>query len=143
MTKAFDDKVDIITMSLGSVLGWSEYGMDVIASRIAAQGVFVSVAAGNDGSDGMMNAETPASGLNVAAVGSVDSPYFFGWTAETDTKQEIVIPLCALISSTTWVQNASLGRGQFISPRRQTPILLQMPATHCPQIHPISPSTLS
>lgn len=49
LLKAYNDKHDIITMSIGDpTVGWSEGGVGVVASRIAATGVVVTAASGKD-----------------------------------------------------------------------------------------------
>lgn len=45
---AVEDGQDILTLSLGEVDGWTESSSSVVASRIAASGKVVTVAAGND-----------------------------------------------------------------------------------------------
>jgi hypothetical protein len=42
--------MDILTLSLGGANGWTESASEVVASKIAARGVIVTIAAGNDGS---------------------------------------------------------------------------------------------
>ena len=78
---AFEAGVDIISMSIGGAEGWPEHPTAVVASRIARQGVFVSIAAGNDGQQGLLYASSPAAGLDVNAAASVESTDFFAWIA--------------------------------------------------------------
>ena len=77
-------------MSLGETNGWSEAPQDVVAGRIAEMGVFVSVAAGNDGAMGMFDASSPASGTGVTAVASVDNIASVAYTARTNLNQTLV-----------------------------------------------------
>ena len=90
MVQAFSDGVNIISMSLGETDGWSETAQDVVAARIAERGVFVSVAAGNDGEMGMFDASSPASGTGVTAVASVDNIANVAYTARTNLNQTLV-----------------------------------------------------
>lgn len=72
LIRAYNDGMDILTLSLGGVNGWSESSTSVVASRIAAQGRVVTVAAGNDGPYGSWYTSSPGDGLNVISVASVD-----------------------------------------------------------------------
>jgi hypothetical protein len=44
----YRDGQDILTLSLGGADGWTESSTSVVASRIAASGKIVTIAAGND-----------------------------------------------------------------------------------------------
>ncbi|KAI5861047.1 subtilisin-like protein [Durotheca rogersii] len=70
---AFEDGSDIISCSAGDDSGWSSDPWAIAASRIAAAGVPVVVAPGNSGHLGLWYPSTPASGINVTAVGSVEN----------------------------------------------------------------------
>ncbi|KAI1502592.1 peptidase [Biscogniauxia marginata] len=70
---AFEDGSDIISCSAGDDSGWASEPWAVAASRIAAAGVPVIVAPGNSGNSGLWNPSTPASGVNVTAIGSVEN----------------------------------------------------------------------
>ena len=48
LLKGADDGMDILTLSLGGADGWTEGTSTVIASKIAASGKIVTIAAGND-----------------------------------------------------------------------------------------------
>lgn len=87
MARAFDDKVDIVTMSLGEAEGWPEEITTTVANRLVDQGIFVSIAAGNEGQAGLFDASGPGSGRNVLVVGEVDNiviPQFTALTSEGD-----------------------------------------------------------
>ncbi|KAG5986102.1 hypothetical protein E4U52_000582, partial [Claviceps spartinae] len=60
--KAFEDGANIITASLGEADGWSEDPWALTASRIVKSGVPVTVAAGNDGQNGLFFLNGGASG---------------------------------------------------------------------------------
>ncbi|KAG8937484.1 hypothetical protein FRC00_005016, partial [Tulasnella sp. 408] len=78
MLRAHEDRHDIISMSVGtSRVGWSEGAVARIASRIAASGVVVTVAAGNDGQYGAFYVASPSTGKNVISVASVESTQLF------------------------------------------------------------------
>ncbi|KAI1334251.1 peptidase S8/S53 domain-containing protein [Xylariaceae sp. FL0016] len=68
--RAFDDGADIISASLGETSGFTSNAWAVVASRMVDQGVFVSIAIGNDGQDGPFLASNGASGVNVLTVGA-------------------------------------------------------------------------
>ena len=71
--RAFTDGNDIISMSLGGPVGWTESVSAVLSSRVAKAGRIVTIAAGNEGADGAFYASGPGSGIDVIAVGSVDN----------------------------------------------------------------------
>lgn len=81
LIKAFADAhaegVDIITASIGGVSGWSEDPWAVAVERIVKAGTPCTIAAGNDGAEGLFYASGAADGVGAIAVGSVnnlDSP---------------------------------------------------------------------
>ncbi|TKW56871.1 Minor extracellular protease vpr [Colletotrichum tanaceti] len=71
--RAFEDGSDIISCSAGYHTGFANDPWGIAASRIVAQGVPVIVSPGNSGSDGMFMAASPATGVEVTAVGSVEN----------------------------------------------------------------------
>ncbi|KAG8915766.1 hypothetical protein FRC01_003515 [Tulasnella sp. 417] len=75
MLRAYHDRHDIISLSLGSEAGWSEGATGVVASRIAATGVVVTVAAGNSGQYGAFEVSSPSTGKNVISVASVENAH--------------------------------------------------------------------
>ncbi|KLU82745.1 minor extracellular protease vpr [Magnaporthiopsis poae ATCC 64411] len=70
---AFDAGSDIITSSTGILGGWEDDPWSLTATRIAAAGVPILIAAGNDGENGMAQSSNPAAGRGVASVASVDN----------------------------------------------------------------------
>ncbi|KAK1224337.1 hypothetical protein PQX77_012766 [Marasmius sp. AFHP31] len=76
LLQADQDGNDIITISLGGPSGWSSSAWSVAASRMAEKGRIVTVAAGNEGSDGPWFPGKPGSGNQVISVASVDTPQF-------------------------------------------------------------------
>lgn len=123
-TKAYEDGADIITASIGGVNGWTEEAWSVAVSRIVAAGTPCTLAAGNDGSEGLFYGSSAADGVGVTAVGSVDntqSPVFttYGeYTVDGATNEEfgyeesalgmpnVTLPLVAISYDTTVVDDA-------------------------------------
>ncbi|KAI0470460.1 peptidase S8/S53 domain-containing protein [Xylariaceae sp. FL0804] len=73
---AFDSGADIISASLGETSGFTTNAWAVVASRMVEQGVFVSIAIGNDGEDGPFLASNGASGKNVLTVAASEPGQF-------------------------------------------------------------------
>ncbi|TFK50631.1 subtilisin-like protease [Heliocybe sulcata] len=73
LLRGYNDGMDILTLSLGGVEGWTESSSAVVASRIAGQGRVVTIAAGNDGAYGSWYASSPGTGVDVISVGSVNN----------------------------------------------------------------------
>ncbi|KAH7104321.1 subtilisin-like protein [Auriculariales sp. MPI-PUGE-AT-0066] len=73
LLRAYSDGNDVINLSLGGINGWTSDPLSVVASRIAAKGRVVAVAAGNEGEFGAFYGSTPAAGKDVIAVASVDN----------------------------------------------------------------------
>lgn len=90
MSRAFVDGVQIISMSLGILDGWSEDPEVIIASRLADRGVFMSIAAGNGGNVGLFAASSPAVGPDAVAVASVDAGSLVGWQGLTAQNKTFV-----------------------------------------------------
>jgi subtilisin family serine protease len=93
LTRAFDDGVQIISMSIGGVNGWSEDPLTVVANRIVSNGVFLSIAGGNEGISGLFEGSGPATASEVAAVGSINNIADFAFVALTQLGREIVFPI--------------------------------------------------
>ncbi|KZV95486.1 subtilisin-like protease [Exidia glandulosa HHB12029] len=70
---AHKDDCQVITLSLGSPDGWSSSATSVVASRLAAEGRVVTIAAGNRGAAGAFYSFAPANGEGVISVASVDN----------------------------------------------------------------------
>ncbi|KAI0319168.1 pyrolysin [Amylostereum chailletii] len=67
------DGQDILTLSIGGPDGWTESSSSVVASRIAASGKVVTIAAGNEGSSGSWYSSSPSNGINAISVASVEN----------------------------------------------------------------------
>ncbi|TFK44150.1 pyrolysin [Crucibulum laeve] len=67
------DGNDIMTLSLGGADGWTESSSSVVASRLAAAGKILTIAAGNDGASGSWYTSSPGNGIDVISVASVDN----------------------------------------------------------------------
>ncbi|KAG9090880.1 hypothetical protein FRC06_000845 [Ceratobasidium sp. 370] len=89
LLRADKDGNDIITLSLGGASGWTEGASGVVASRIARSGRIVTVAAGNDGDFGSWYASSPATGLDVISVGSVENTIINVQNATVSTGHQI------------------------------------------------------
>ena len=61
-----------MTLSLGGPDGWTESAGNVVASRIAASGKVVTIAAGNEGAEGSWYTSSPGNGIDVISVASID-----------------------------------------------------------------------
>ncbi|KAG8901449.1 hypothetical protein FRC01_009845, partial [Tulasnella sp. 417] len=73
LLRAYKDGNDILSLSLGGPQGWTSAATAVVASRIAAKGRIVSIAAGNEGAFGSWYASSPGSGVDVISVASVQN----------------------------------------------------------------------
>ncbi|KAL2877042.1 hypothetical protein SGCOL_007663 [Colletotrichum sp. CLE4] len=70
--RAYDDGMDVITASIGGRGGFANNAWAVVASRIAAEGVVVTIGAGNSGNGGAYYASTGSSGEYVLSVASAE-----------------------------------------------------------------------
>lgn len=70
---AYEAGADIISASIGGPSGWSEEPWAVAVSRIVANGVPCTVAAGNEGDLGLFYTSTASDGKGVTSVASVDN----------------------------------------------------------------------
>ncbi|RSL72417.1 hypothetical protein CEP53_001123 [Fusarium sp. AF-6] len=118
---AFEDGSDIISYSAS---GWANDPWGIAASRIASEGVSVMVAPGNSGSSGLFLTASPAAGVNVNAVGSVENtinPLLLtaaSYTVDKDTgsfgfldggpgfTENVTLPLWAVSNDTTSTNDA-------------------------------------
>ncbi|KAG8936970.1 hypothetical protein FRC02_009107 [Tulasnella sp. 418] len=73
LLRAYKDGNDILSLSLGGAQGWTSAVTAVVASRIAAAGRIVTIAAGNDGQYGSWYASAPGTGKDVISVASVEN----------------------------------------------------------------------
>ncbi|VUC32513.1 unnamed protein product [Clonostachys rosea] len=71
--QAHEEGADVINASLGSDRGFTEQPIAIVVSKIAAEGVFVSVAAGNSGDHGSFYSSSGGNGLESFAVGSAEA----------------------------------------------------------------------
>jgi subtilisin family serine protease len=93
LSRAFADGAQVLSLSLAAPNGWSEDPDNVVVQRIADKGVFVSIAAGNDGAGGIFELSTPAASLGAIAVASVHNIDFVSWNAVLGNGSLIVCPL--------------------------------------------------
>ncbi|KZZ91714.1 subtilisin-like serine protease PR1C [Moelleriella libera RCEF 2490] len=71
--QAYQDGANIITASIGGPSGWAEEPWAAVVSRIVEKGVPCTLAAGNEGAQGIFYASTAADGRRVAAIASFDN----------------------------------------------------------------------
>ena len=119
--QAYQDGSDIITASIGGAKGWSEDPWSVVASRIVAAGVPVTISAGNSGDAGVFYASSAADGKRVTAVASIDNteePFVItGGVFSADGKKEESFgymdgtPAFANISLSLWAASNSSDAG--------------------------------
>ncbi|KAK0560641.1 hypothetical protein OC844_003642 [Tilletia horrida] len=81
MQKAYEDKVDVISMSVAGLSGWPEDVTARLASRIVDLDIPFVAANGNDGQMGLFYASHPASARGATGVGSVQNKLLSGWSA--------------------------------------------------------------
>lgn len=123
-TKAYEDGADVITASIGGINGWTEQAWSVAVSRIVAAGTPCTLAAGNDGSEGMFYGSSAADGIGVIAVGSIDNtelPVFttygtyvvdnstngqFGYEESSAGMPAVTLPVVAVSYDTTVADDA-------------------------------------
>lgn len=72
LLRGYNDGNDILNLSLGGPDGWTESSSSVIASRIAGLGTVVVMAAGNFGASGSWYTQSPANGVDVISIASLD-----------------------------------------------------------------------
>ncbi len=72
LLRGVDDNVDILTLSLGGVDGWTENSAAVVASRIVDSGKVITISAGNDGSYGSWYSSSPGNSIGAISVASID-----------------------------------------------------------------------
>ncbi|KAF8714638.1 Subtilisin-like protein, partial [Rhizoctonia solani] len=89
LLRAHADGNDVINLSLGESNGWTESLVSVVASRIAREGRIVTIATGNDGEYGAWYASTPATGVDVISVGSVDNVILYQQNATVSDGRNI------------------------------------------------------
>ncbi|KAJ7238980.1 subtilisin-like protease [Mycena rebaudengoi] len=73
LLRAVKDGADVLNLSLGGPNGWTESASSVVASRIAATGKIVAIAASNEGTSGSWFTSSPGNGISVISVGSSDN----------------------------------------------------------------------
>ncbi|CAF3054778.1 unnamed protein product [Rotaria sp. Silwood2] len=70
---AFKNGAHIITASMGGPSGWPDDAWAIVISRIVKAGVSCTVAAGNDGNEGLFYGSSGASAIGAIAVASIDN----------------------------------------------------------------------
>ncbi|KAH6897589.1 pyrolysin [Coprinopsis sp. MPI-PUGE-AT-0042] len=73
LLRAVKDGVDVINISIGGRDGWTRATGSVVASRIAATGKVIAIAAGNEGLSGAFYSSGPANAIDAISVASVEN----------------------------------------------------------------------
>jgi subtilisin family serine protease len=81
MERAYNDKMQVLNMSIGSPYDWPQSPTAVAASRLVEKGMVVVASIGNNGANGLYAAGAPGLGADVIGVASFDNtdvylPYF-------------------------------------------------------------------
>lgn len=74
--QAYEDGADVINASIGGPGGWPEDAWAAAASRIAEQGVFIAISAGNSGNEGVWYPSSGDMGNAVTAVASITTEQY-------------------------------------------------------------------
>ncbi|KZW03553.1 subtilisin-like protease [Exidia glandulosa HHB12029] len=99
MLRAYADGMDVITMSLGATVGFSNYVTGDVASKLADRGKIVTAAAGNSGEVGNWYTSSPAAAKSVISVASTDNtaaPAQKALVSGVDRKQVVYFGLAPL-----------------------------------------------
>lgn len=70
---AYEDRADVINMSLGASFQWPRYPTGVAADRMVQRGIVVATSAGNSGGSGMYAGGAPSVASRVMAVSSFEN----------------------------------------------------------------------
>lgn len=73
---AYEEGADVINASIGGPGGWPEDAWAAAASRIADQGVFIAISAGNSGDEGIWYPSSGDVGHSVTAVASITTEQY-------------------------------------------------------------------
>ncbi|PVG01025.1 subtilisin-like protease [Serendipita vermifera] len=85
LLRAHKDKADVMNLSLGEASGWSSSPSSVVASRLAQKGYVMCISAGNDGAEGAWYSSSPANGVDIISVASVDNTIVYWQRANVST----------------------------------------------------------
>ncbi|GAA6060985.1 hypothetical protein JCM10212_000671 [Sporobolomyces blumeae] len=77
LMRGYRDNVNIMSLSIAGGIGWLDISpSQILIEFLTAKGINVVVAGGNDGTEGLFFADSPAATVGGIAVGSVDPTYF-------------------------------------------------------------------
>lgn len=93
--RAFADGADVITTSIGALVGWQDNALAAVASRIVRQGVIMTMSAGNNGADGAFYGGEGGSGDDALAVASVQAD------VSPATRYQLTVTLDGVSNTTT------------------------------------------
>ncbi|GAA5979678.1 hypothetical protein JCM5350_003809 [Sporobolomyces pararoseus] len=90
LMRGYSDGVDIMSLSIAGGVGWLDISpSQILIEFLTAKGIHVVVASGNDGTEGLFFADSPAATIGGTAVGSVDVAYFPAYSASLLGKPSI------------------------------------------------------
>uniref|UniRef100_A0A0K3CFE5 BY PROTMAP: gi/472583139/gb/EMS20793.1/ subtilisin-like protease [Rhodosporidium toruloides NP11] gi/647397360/emb/CDR40336.1/ RHTO0S05e01794g1_1 [Rhodosporidium toruloides] n=1 Tax=Rhodotorula toruloides TaxID=5286 RepID=A0A0K3CFE5_RHOTO len=82
LTRALQDNVNIVTMSLGSSVGWlDDSPVQIMANYLGSKGIHVVASVGNERNEGLFAADQPAASRIGTGVGGVDPTYLAAYYA--------------------------------------------------------------
>ncbi|KAG8941982.1 hypothetical protein FRC03_003820 [Tulasnella sp. 419] len=87
--QAYDDGAHVICLTTGHENGWGNNAVAVALSRIASNGVFVSVSLGNSGEKGLFGIDNGAAAEHVIGVGAAVSDNYLTWEAAVIDGEEV------------------------------------------------------
>jgi subtilisin family serine protease len=73
MEAAYEDRADIINMSLGASFQWPKYPTGVAADRMVQKGIVVATSAGNEGDSGLFAGGSPGVASKVVSTASFEN----------------------------------------------------------------------
>ncbi|CAF4105811.1 unnamed protein product [Adineta steineri] len=112
--RAFDDKADIITMSVGSAGAYTERSDMIAAQRVSEQGVYLTFSFGNAGSMGLQTCGSPSISPGAIAVASIDNLHAAQLQLFTPDNETIFyLPGTAFGGWQTTVQSIIIVNGEF------------------------------
>lgn len=83
---AYEEGADVINASIGGPGGWPEDAWAAASSRIADQGVFIAISAGNSGDEGIWYPSSGDIGNSVTAVASINNEQFITFSTSIEGK---------------------------------------------------------
>jgi hypothetical protein len=85
MEAAYEDRADVVNMSIGAAFQWPQYPSGMAADRLVKKGVVVTVSAGNSGDQGLIAGGAPSVASKVLAVASFENTHMTVLRADFST----------------------------------------------------------